>query len=73
MNAALSKLLSKAKLLNDLSVTLDVLTLQVSKHVTTLTNHLQKSSSGVMIMGMILKMLIQIVDPCCQDSYLYFR
>ena len=41
----LEELLSKAKALDKLSVTLDILALDVSKHISSLTNHLKKTSS----------------------------
>ena len=67
------KLLTKTKSLDQLSVTIDVLILQISKQVSSLTYHLQKTSSGMEIMRMALEVLVQVIDSCCKNSNLYFR
>ena len=67
------KLLSQAELLNDSTVSLNVNLLEVAKEVTSVTNHLQKTSAAVVVMCVLLQMLVQVVDTACEKSNLYLR
>ena len=66
-------LLSQAELLNDCSVTLDILLLQVCEHAAALTYHLQQTTTGMVIMLVLLQMLGELLNALSQDSDLYFR
>ena len=56
---------------NDLSVSFDVLGLEVVEEVSSLTYHLKKASSGVMILLVYLEVLGKVVDSLSEDSDLY--
>jgi hypothetical protein len=58
--------------LDNRAITLDVLFNQVVKQTTTLTNHLQQSTTGMMIFFMHFEMLGQISDPLGQKCNLNF-
>ena len=49
-------------------VTLDVLFLEISKKVSSVTYHLQKSAPGVIVLGVALEVLVKIVDPVGKDG-----
>ena len=68
-----SKLLfSDTQAFNQCTVTIDVLSLQVIQHTSSLTNHHQQTSSGVVIVLVGLQMLSQLCDTIGQQCYLYF-
>ena len=69
----LTKLLTNTKLLDASTISLDILALEVSKKVSSLTYHLQKTSSGVMVLLVDLEVLGKVVDPLGEDSDLYLR
>ena len=64
----LNELLTDTQLLDGSSVSLDVLALEVSEEVSSLTYHLQQASSGVMILLVNLQMLGEVIDPLGEDS-----
>ena len=64
-------LLAQTQLGNDGAVTLDILLLEIVEKVSSLTDHLQQTAAGVMILLVDLHMLGQIVDPLGQDCDLY--
>lgn len=66
-------LLSQAELLNDCSVTLDILLLQVSEHAAALADHLEQAATGMVVVLVLLQMLGELSDALGQDSDLYFR
>ena len=68
-----TELFTKSELLDDCSVTLNILFLEIVEHASALTDHLQKASSGMMIFREFLKMLCQLADALGQNSDLYFR
>ena len=57
--------------LDDGAVALDILLLEIVEQISSLTNHLQQTAAGVMVLLMNLHMLGQIVDPLGQDCDLY--
>ena len=65
-------LLSKTELVDDSTVTLDVYLCKVSKEVSSVTNHLKKTSTAVVVVLVNLKMLVKVVDTACKKCDLYF-
>ena len=66
-------LLTDAQLSDDRTVSVDVLLLQVSQQISSAADHLQHTSSGVMILLVYLQVLSQIIDSTCQDRDLHLR
>jgi len=64
-------LLSETELFYDCAVTLNVNLCKVSKKVSSMTYHLEKSSSAVMVISVLLEMLIKRVDTACKKRGLY--
>ena len=64
-------LLTNAKFFDSSSVSFDVLGLEVVEEVSSLTYHLKKASSGVMILLVYLEVLGKVVDSLSEDSDLY--
>jgi hypothetical protein len=67
------KLLSEAELLDNSSVSLDILLSEVRKKLLSVTNHLGESSLRVEILGVLLHVLGKTVDSIGKDSNLHFR
>ncbi len=65
------KSLSQAKLLNDRSVSFDILVLKIRKQAAALTYHCKQTSAAVVILLMRLKMLIKVIDALGKKSDLY--
>ena len=61
-------LLSQAELLNDCSVTLDILLLQVCEHAAALAYHLQQTTTGMIVLLMGLEVLGKVVDALGEKS-----
>ena len=55
------------------AITLDILLDQIVKQAATLTDHLQQTATGVMVLLVRFKMLGQVRDPFRQKCNLYFR
>ena len=68
----LERLLSQTQLFDDCTVAIDVLLLQVAQKVSSVTDHLQHTAAGVVILGVLLEVLIQFVDTSGQNRDLYF-
>ena len=66
-------LLSEVKLVDDRAVTLDISLLKVAKKVSSVTNHLEKSATAVMVLVIGLEMLGQIVDSVSKKRDLNLR
>ena len=64
--------LSQAELLNDGTVTHDVLLLQIVQHVSALTDHFLKAATGMEILGVGFQMLGEVLDAGGQDGNLHF-
>ena len=62
------KLLSETKLLDDRSVSLDILLSEVSKKLLSVTNHLRETSLRVEILRISLHVLGEAVDSIGEDS-----
>lgn len=63
-----TELLTETELFYDSTVSVDVLLLEISKKVTSVTNHLEKTSSGVVVVLVGLEVTCKVVDPLCEDS-----
>ena len=72
LNALGFKLLSEAELFNDCSVTVDVVLHQVVEKVTTATNHLEKATTGVVVVLVSLEVFGEIGNSLGEDSDLNF-
>ena len=66
------KLLTDAELLDDSSVTVNILLGEVVEKVSSLTYHHLKTSSGMEVLGVNLKMLGKVSDLFGKDSDLNF-
>ena len=66
------KLLPQAQLGDADTIPFDVGLFQVSQQVAAVTNHLQQTPAGVVVMGMHLEVLLQIVDALGENSDLHF-
>ena len=69
----LLKLLTNTQLGNYCTITLDILLLQIVQKISSVTNHLQQTTAGVVILLVNLDVFGQFVDPLGEDSDLYFR
>ena len=65
-------LLSELELLNESTVTLNVNLCKICEKVSSCTNHLKKTSSGVVVLVVLLEMLVKSLDTVGKKSYLYF-
>lgn len=63
-------LLSQVQLVKNVTITLYIGFLKIIEKAATLTNHLQKAATGMMIILMLLKMLVEVVDTLGKQSYL---
>ncbi len=64
------KLLSDTELLNNRSVTCDVLLLEVAEKISSVTYHLKKTTSWVMVVLVSLEMFVEVVDSLCENCNL---
>ena len=64
------RLLTDSELLDQNTVSVDVLLSKVVKKVTSAANHLEKTSSGVVVVLVNLKVFVKVVDSLCEDSNL---
>ena len=64
-------LLTKTELCNDSTIPFNIVLLQISKKVSSVTNHLKKSASGMMILFVNLKMLVKVIDSLGKNSDLH--
>jgi hypothetical protein len=69
----MSLLLSQAKLLDQGPVTVDVFVLQVVQEAPALTHQLDQTPTGMVVLGMDLKVVRQVTDALAQDGHLDFR
>ena len=65
-------LLSEAELSDQSTISLDISVLEVLEKSPSLTDHLQKTSVGGMILRVSLEVLLKVVDPCCEKCNLNF-
>ncbi len=68
----LERLLSQTQLFDDCTVAIDVLLLQVAQKVSSVTDHLQHTAAGVVILGVLLEVFVQFIDTSGQNRDLYF-
>ena len=66
-------LLTDTELLDDRTITIDVLLGQIAQQIATVTNHLEQTATAVMVVGMLLQMLSQLVDASGQNRDLNLR
>ena len=64
-------LFTNTELLNHAAVLSDIFFLQILEKTATLADQLQQSTPGMMILGVLFKMLGQIRDPFRQQGYLH--
>ena len=64
-------LLSESELGNDSTVALDILLHQVVEEVLSLTNHLEKTATAVVVVGVLLQMLGEVSNSLGENSDLY--
>ncbi len=64
-------LLSEVQLLDDRAVTLDIDLLQICKEVSSVTDHLEKAATAVVVLVVDLEVLGESVDAMCEDRDLY--
>lgn len=64
-------LLSEAELLDDGTVTVDVLLLEIVQKITTLTDHFEKAATGVVIIVVGLQVLGEVGNSLCENGDLY--
>ena len=65
-------LAAQAETLDQVRITRLIFFLHVVEETTTLTNHFQQATAGVIVFAMIFKMFSQIRDALCQNRNLYF-
>ena len=68
-----TELLTETELLYDSTVSVDVLLLELTEEVTSVTNHLEKTSSGVVILLVDLQMFGKVVDSLGENCDLNLR
>ena len=64
------KLLSEAELLNNRSVSLDILLREIVKKLLSVTNHLGETSLRMEVLGVLLHVLRELIDSGSKNSYL---
>ena len=60
------KLLSDVKLLDDRTVTLDVNLCEVAEKVSSVTYHLEKATTAVVVLVVVLEVCVEAVDAVCE-------
>ena len=66
-----AELLSDMELFDDSSVSFNVNFLEVVEKVSSVTYHLEKSTTAVVILVVVLEVLCKIVDSVCENRDLY--
>ena len=66
-----NKLLTDAATLDDGAVTLDVVLKKVVEELSSLTDHLLHTAAGVVVLGVLLKVLGELADSLGKNSDLY--
>lgn len=66
-------LLSDAELLDDCSVSFDINSLKVVKKISSVTYHLKKTATAVMVVVVVLEVFIKRIDSVSENSDLNFR
>ena len=61
-------LLSDVQLLDDSTVSLDISLLEVAKKVSSVTNHLKKTTTAVEVLVVVLEVCVEVVDAVCENS-----
>ncbi len=68
-----SDLLTESEFRYDCTITLNVLLLEIVEKVAALTDHLEKTTTAVIVLVVNLKMLCELRDALCKNSDLYLR
>ena len=66
------ELLSDAESFDDGTVTFDIVLEKVVEELSSLTDHLLHTSAGVVVLGVLLKVLGELADSLGKNSDLYF-
>ena len=69
----LSVLLTETELLDDGTISFDILLCQVSQQILSVTNHLGKTPLRMEILRILLHMLSEQIDAGSENRYLHFR
>ena len=72
-HSLLKQLLSDSELFDDCAVTLNIDLLEVSEKVSSVTYHLEKSATAVMVLVVGLEVLCEVVDAVCEKRDLNLR
>ena len=68
-----TELLTKIQPGKEGTIPFNIRLLQVLEHIAATTDHQQQAAVGMVIVLVLLQMLIEVVDPLCQESDLHFR
>ena len=68
-----ARLITDSQTLDKVTVSLNIVSLQVIQKTASLANHLQQATAGMMVLGMILQMSRQLIDPLGEQCHLHFR
>jgi hypothetical protein len=71
--AVLPELFSQSQALDDRTITLQILLLQVVQKPSALADEFQKPPAGMVVLFMLLEMIGQVRNPSAQQSHLNFR
>ena len=69
-SAFANELLTETELFDYCTVSVNILLLEISEKVASVTNHLEKTSSGVVIVLVDLQVSVKIVDSLSENSNL---
>ena len=58
---------------DDLTIAVNILLLKVAEKSAAMTNHLEKTAAGVVILLVNFEMFSKVEDTVSEDSDLYFR
>ena len=72
VQVATEELLTQTELLDDRAVTLDIVLLEVCEEVSSVTDHLEKAATAVVVLVVRLHVFSQVVDTVGQKCDLYF-
>ena len=67
------ELLTEIQFCNDGTITLNILLVKVAEQTTAMADHLQKTTAGMIILFVLLKMFRQVCNASCKNSNLDFR
>ena len=68
---AFMKLLAQAELFHDGTISFDIDLLQIAQQASSVTDHLQKTATAVVVLLVLFQMLVEMVDSPGEQSDLY--